>query len=79
MNEQAQSALQEPASYRQLSFLLRLWQAGGAGTVNWQASLEIPGTGRRIGFSNLEGLFAYLMDIAEGGKANALATDQSES
>ncbi len=79
MKEQAQSPVQEPASYRQLSFLLRLWQAGAAGTANWLASLEIPGTGKRIGFSNLEGLFAYLMELAEGDTANDRAQDGPES
>jgi hypothetical protein len=45
-----------------ISYLLRLWHSDG----QWRASLEIPGTGKRIGFANLEQLFAYLMDLIEG-------------
>ncbi len=61
-----------------MSFLLRLWPAGGSGITNWQASLEIPATAKRVGFSNLECLFAYLIEIAEDDPTNALArTDQN--
>ena len=48
-------------SYR-ISYLMRLWRSDG----QWRASLEIPRTGKRIGFANLEQLFAYLMDLIEG-------------
>jgi hypothetical protein len=33
------------------------------GGSKWQASLEIPETGERLGFASLEELFAYLMDL----------------
>jgi hypothetical protein len=32
---------------------------------NWLASLEVPTTGKRIGFANLEQLFAYILDLSE--------------
>ncbi len=49
----------------QLSFLLRLWRIKGLRDAGWRASLETPETGKRIGFTNPEQLFAYLMDIIE--------------
>lgn len=49
------------------SFVLRLWCSNGAEATCWQASLENPQTGERIGFTNLEHLFAYLMQLTEGG------------
>ena len=45
----------------QQAFMLRMWPAGS----DWQASLQEVKTGRRIGFSNLESLFTFLMDVAE--------------
>ena len=48
---------------RRRSYLLRLWGTGESGSFDWQASLEDPETGERIGFSSLEELFAYLMDL----------------
>ena len=47
------------------SFLLRLWRTEGTRDFVWRASLEIPASGERIGFANLEHLFAYLMDLIE--------------
>lgn len=46
-----------------LAYLLRLWSIDEFEGFNWQASLEIPKTGKRIGFANLEELFAYLMEL----------------
>ena len=49
-----------------VSFLLRMWQDGGDGGAPlkqrtlWRASLQSPHTGERIGFADLEKLFAYL-------------------
>ena len=48
------------------SFLLRLWCSNSEGPICWQASLEDSHTGERIGFANLELLFAYLMELTEG-------------
>jgi hypothetical protein len=46
-----------------LAYLLRLWCVDEPGGFNWQASLEIPKTSKRIGFASLEELFAYLMEL----------------
>jgi hypothetical protein len=46
-----------------IAYLLRLWCVDESGGFNWQASLEIPKTRKRIGFSSLEELFAYLMEL----------------
>jgi hypothetical protein len=48
---------------RRRSYLLRLWRTDDPGGSNWQASLETPGNGERIGFASLEELFAYLLDL----------------
>ncbi len=50
---------------RRLTFLLRLWCMDEPGRSNWQASLEMPETGKRIGFASLEQLFMYLVDLSE--------------
>lgn len=47
------------------AFLLRLWCVDETGCSNWRASLEIPATGKRIGFASLEQLFIYLIDYSE--------------
>ena len=47
------------------SFMLRLWQEVQSDTLNWRASVEIPETGKRIGFASLEQLFAFLIDFTE--------------
>ncbi|HEX9074394.1 MAG TPA: hypothetical protein VF932_01385 [Anaerolineae bacterium] len=46
-----------PAIYQ--SYLLRLWKTEQA---DWHASLEDSRTGERIGFANLDQLFAFLME-----------------
>lgn len=48
------------------SFLLRLWSSGEPCNCAWQATLEDPHTGQRVGFANLEYRFAYLMELSEG-------------
>ena len=45
---------------RYVSYLLRLWQARTGGQWIWRASLESPPGGERVGFADLEALFAYL-------------------
>jgi hypothetical protein len=57
-----------------LSFLLRLWRAGGDGEPVWRASLENPHTGEHLGFANLRELFAYLEAQIE---ETALASEES--
>ncbi len=43
------------------SYLLRLWCSNTVEPLRWQASLEDPQTGERVGFANLDHLFAYLI------------------
>ena len=45
---------------RYLSYLLRLWQQGGGERPLWQASLESPQGGDRLGSASLEDLYGYL-------------------
>lgn len=47
------------------SLILRLWKEDLPGAHDWRASVEIPETGRRIGFASLEQLFAFLIDFSE--------------
>ncbi len=47
------------------SFILRLWRVEQTKTNSWQASIESPETGKRVGFASLEQLFAFLMDFSE--------------
>ena len=47
------------------SFILRLWRVEQSEAPDWRASIEIPETGKRIGFASLEQLFAYLIDWSE--------------
>lgn len=47
-----------------LSYLLRLWRSGDDAST-WRASLEDPHSGTRIGFSDLDRLFAYLLEQSE--------------
>ncbi len=50
---------------QKFSYILRLWRVNQCTTPDWRASLENPITGKRIGFANLEQLFAFLMDFSE--------------
>lgn len=45
---------------RYLSYLLRLWETSSEDEHIWRASLESPGSGKRLGFASLEELFAFL-------------------
>lgn len=47
------------------SLILRLWRDGQSEQPDWRASVEIPETGRRIGFASLEQLFAFLIEFTE--------------
>lgn len=58
--------MQNFKSPRRFSYLLSLWCTDGSESFNWRASLENPATGKRIGFAEIELLFAYLMDLIEG-------------
>jgi hypothetical protein len=62
MNNNTEDPTKDLKSSNRFVYLLHLWQCAG----QWRASLEIPQTGKRLGFSSLEQLFAYLMDLIEG-------------
>jgi len=57
------------------AYLLRLWRVDGEGTklAEWRVSLEDPHTGERLGFANLEQLFAFLLTLTEGKAEKAQA------
>lgn len=57
----------QPTLHNQ-SYILRLWRVDQSKPGDWRASLEIPGTGKRIGFASLEQLFAYLMELSENDR-----------
>ena len=59
------------------SYLLRLWCTGESGCREWRASLEDPHSGERVGFSNLEHLFAYLMEVAEASEGAKVSIDRA--
>lgn len=63
MNRANRSGTDSKKLYR--SYLLRLWCAGREETACWQASLDDPYTGERIGFGSLEDLFAFLIEQVE--------------
>jgi hypothetical protein len=65
MNAPTKPLHAESKSGQRQSFLLRLWSPNAAVARCWQASLEDAHTGERIGFANLEYLFAYLMELTE--------------
>jgi hypothetical protein len=66
MNEPTKPFNVESKPGQRRSYLLRLWCSNAQEVTCWQASLEDPRTGERIGFTNLEHLFAYLMELTEG-------------
>jgi len=49
------------------SMILRIWCADQSDSTCWRVSLEDPETGKRLGFSGLEQLFVYLLDLTEKG------------
>ena len=66
MNPKNRSNPTEPEEPQcRTAFLLRLWCEEPTGHANWRASLELPGTGKKIGFASLEQLFIYLADWTE--------------
>jgi hypothetical protein len=56
---------QDQQAIHSRSYILRLWCAGEPQAGNWHASLEDPSTKERFGFSNLEQLFVFLMELSE--------------
>ncbi len=50
---------------RSRSYIHRLWRVDRLQTAEWHASLEDASTRERVGFSSLEQLFAFLMELSE--------------
>ena len=42
------------------SYLIRIWEVHTNDEQTWRASLERPGLKERIGFSNIDELFAFI-------------------
>lgn len=66
MNEPTKPSTAQSRAGQRRSYLLRLWRSNGPEETGWQASLEDPHTGERIGFANLEHLFTYLIELTKG-------------
>ncbi|HEX5944543.1 MAG TPA: hypothetical protein VFY66_19825 [Anaerolineales bacterium] len=73
MNNNTKDFIKDLHSSNRLAYLLHLWRSAG----QWRASLENLETGKRLGFANLELLFAYLMDQTEGNLAKE-GTNEAE-
>ena len=56
-----------PADYH--ASLLRLWREGVGG--RWRTSLQLAEGGERVGFADLERLFAYLLQMTDNAQAAA--------
>jgi len=67
-----------PSEKKYIAYLLRIWQVNGTGLPAWQASLEDPHSGKRIGFADLESLFIYLKDPMGRDCLNETAPEDDE-
>ncbi len=65
MNHPSEQGKHDSKPSHYLSYLLRLWCTEQSPAACWRASLEDSHTGERIGFANLEELFAFLMEQVE--------------
>jgi len=65
MKKQLRRTDENQSPIRSRSYVLRLWRADEPQTADWHASLEDPSTKERFGFSSLEQLFAFLMELSE--------------
>ena len=79
MNDQTKQPKNDLKNTHHLFYLLRLWRTEGLRDFEWRASLEIPETGQRLGFANLEQLFVYLMDLTEGQATTRPGTEKTET
>jgi hypothetical protein len=79
MNDQVKQPRNDLKNTQHLFYLLRLWRTGGAQDFEWRASLDIPETGERIGFANLEQLFAYVIDLTKGQATTRYRTETTEA
>lgn len=58
----------EPRHY--YSYLIRIWEAHTNDEQTWRASLERPGLRKRIGFSNIDELFAFIKEDVSSKDSN---------
>jgi hypothetical protein len=65
MEKQTRRTHENQQPIRSRSYILRLWCADEPQTGDWHASLEDPFTEERFGFSSLEQLFVFLMELSE--------------
>lgn len=65
MKKQPRQTDENQHPIRSHSYILRLWRTGEPQTAEWHASLEDPFTKERFGFSSLEQLFAFIMELSE--------------
>ena len=48
--------------HRYYSYLIRIWETQTNDQPTWRASLECPCLKERVGFSDIEGLFAFIKE-----------------
>jgi hypothetical protein len=65
MRKQPKPSHEEGQRIHSRSYILRLWCVDEPQAAEWHASLEEPSTKVRFGFSSLEQLFAFLMELSE--------------
>jgi hypothetical protein len=65
MNDKSNQPREDLKYHHRHSYMLHLWRTEEPGASNWRASLEVPETGKRLGFASLEQLFAFLIDLSE--------------
>jgi hypothetical protein len=65
MEKQPRRTHENQQPNRSRSYILRVWCVDEPQTADWHASLEDPSTKERFGFSSLEQLFVFLMELSE--------------
>ncbi len=76
-----QHSTDRPDEGHYLAYLLRIWRASPrpeqarAGDTMWRASLEVPRSGRRLGFASLEDLFQFLRKEVASHEAESTTGD----
>ncbi len=53
-----------------VSYLVRMWRAGGDDARAWRAAVESAQTGEKEAFANLDELFVFLRDEARDDPAD---------
>ena len=71
MNTDSKHPTRDTQHPDRFAYVLHLWRSAG----QWRASLENLETGKRLGFSALEQLFAHLIDLIEGNLTKQINTE----